>query len=86
MTDAPLMRVLTTEGVVDLDLSDPTDRSAAGSHWNAVTRFLGTGEIDDLVDFRGQTVGGFELETDPDIIEIREGDGDLDIERIYPGR
>jgi hypothetical protein len=79
------MRVLTTEGVMDLDLGDPDERSRAGSHWNAVTRCLGTGEPHSLVDFRGRMVAGFELETDPNVIEIREAEGDLEID-IYPGR
>jgi hypothetical protein len=86
MTDARPMRVLTTEGVMDLDLRDPDDRSIAGSHWNVVTHFLGSPDTADLGRFKGLTVAGFELETDPDVIEIREGEGDLDIETIYPGR
>ena len=82
----PLMRVLTTDGVRDIRIPDAGDRSLAGEHWNAVQRFLATGDSDQLARFRGLPVAGVELETDPDVIEDREVEGDLDIDHIYPGR
>lgn len=81
-----VMRVLTIQGVRDIDVADRDERSRAGTHWNTVNRYLGTGETDRLDDFAGQTVAGFELETDPDVIDERESDGELDIERIYTHR
>ena len=86
MTDNDLMRVLTTDGVRDLEVVDPRERSRAASHWNEVKRYLGTGDARRLDPFEGQTVAGFELETDPDVIDERESDGDLDIEKIYAHR
>jgi hypothetical protein len=85
MADA-LMRVLTSDGLRDLDIQDPQDRSVIGTHWNAVGRFLNTGEADQLAPFRALRVAGVELETDPDVIEDREAEGDLNIEHIYPNR
>jgi hypothetical protein len=101
MSEEDLIRVLTTEGVLDLEVVDQDERSLAASHWNAVKRYLGTGKTDRLDEFKGQTVAGFrpetdrepetdpdvfELATDPDVIDERESDGELDIERIYTTR
>jgi hypothetical protein len=80
------MRVLTSDGVRDLDIPDPEDRSLIGEHWNAIQQFLGTGKTDQLARFGGLTVAGVELESDPDTIEDREAEGDLDIDRIYSSR
>jgi hypothetical protein len=86
MPEEHLIRALTTEGLQDLEVADPDERSLAGSHWNEVKRYLGTGETGRLDEFEGRTVAGFELETDPDVIDEREADGELDIERIYAHR
>jgi len=81
-----LMRVLTSDGVRDLEVRDTQDRSLVGDHWNAIQHFLGTGKTDQLARFGGLTVAGVELESDPDVIEDREAEGDLDIDHVYPGR
>ena len=81
-----LMRVVTIDGVRDLAVTDPDERSVAGSHWNAVTHYLETGEFNQLTPFRGVKVAGNELETDPDVLDVREDEGSLDIDHIYPGR
>ena len=81
-----VIRVLTTDGVRDLEVVNPDERSQAGSHWNEVKRYLGSGKTRRLDRFEGQTVAGFELETDPDVIDERESDGELDIEKIYAHR
>ncbi|QEC48539.1 hypothetical protein FSW04_13835 [Baekduia soli] len=78
-----LVRVVTTEGVMDLELPDAEQRSVAGSHWNAVTAYL-RGDTNALAPYARQQVAGFELETDPDLIDIREAEGELDVETIYP--
>src|SRR5947207_2244221 len=80
-----LMRVVTTRGVLDLEVHDPGERSIAASHWNAVKGYLGDDETV-LLPFAKLTVAGYELETDLDVIDIRESEGDLDIEHIYPTR
>jgi hypothetical protein len=59
------------------------DRSTAGAHINAVTRFRDTGSAGQLAAFRGVSVGGHELETDPDEIEYLAGRGKLDFEDFY---
>lgn len=94
-----LMRVITTGGVVDLEIPDPVDRSEVGAHSRAIAIFLGDPrEFRRVDEFGGFHVRGFDpqtgkfgvygLETDPDVIEDRESEGDLDIDidHIYPNR
>lgn len=79
----PQMNVLTTMGVEVLFEVHRKDMSAVGKHWNAVQRFLATGETDQLRRFRGVKVGGRTLMTDPDEIEDWAAAGGLDFEDIY---
>jgi hypothetical protein len=77
------MRILTTQGVEDLDLRTPQARSAVGSHWNAVQSFLRTGSTDELERFEGIRIRGRRLLTDPDEIERLAPIGELDVDDIY---
>ena len=77
------MRILTTKGVEDVDLLTPRARSTVGRYWNAVQRFLYTGETDDLEAFRGIRIRGRRLLTDPDEIERLARIGELDVDDIY---
>jgi hypothetical protein len=77
------MRTVTTEGVeMVVPLSDH-EASLIGRHANAVKAFINTGDVDALVPFRGLTVGGRRLETDPDELESLARDSELDYEDIY---
>lgn len=77
------MRTVTTEGVeMVMPLSDH-EASINGSHGNAVKAFINTGDVDALEPFRGVTVGGRPLETDPDELESLARDGELSYEDIY---
>ena len=86
MAEHDAMRVFTTGGVRDIEVTDPDERSSEGIHWNLVQKYLGTGDWSDLEQYSGVTVRGFELETDPDVIDDVEAAGDLDIEHIYVQR
>jgi hypothetical protein len=77
------MRVLTNDGVEDFNVPNSDERSLVGSHWNAIQYFLSTGDEDRLFEFENQTVGGRNLETDPDRIEYWARYGELDFEDIY---
>ncbi len=91
-----MMRVVSTDGVVDVDVADEGERSLVGSHYAAVRGYLDTGRTDRLADFEGRIVVGvdpqtgevdpYELEVDPDALDDREAEGDLDIDHIYPNR
>lgn len=84
--EGELMCVFTTAGVRDLEVYDEAERADVGSHWNAVRRYLGTGDTSDISEFSGASVAGIRLETDPDVIDDVEAAGDLDIEHIYVQR
>jgi hypothetical protein len=76
------VNVVTTQGVLPLELSDD-ERSTAAQHVNAATAYRDTGDDSGLGAFRGITVGGHELETDPDQIEFLAAQGQLDFEDFY---
>jgi hypothetical protein len=77
------MRVLMSKGAEDIDLETSEARSIVGSHWNAVQRFLSTGETDDLDEYKRIRIRGRRLMTDPDEIERLAQIGDLDNEGPY---
>jgi len=77
------MRTVTTKGVdMVMPLSD-YEASLNASHANAIKAFINTGDVDALDSFRGVTVGGRLLETDPDELESLARDGELSYEDIY---
>ncbi len=75
--------VLTKEGLKPLVPHGSRVTSLVAKHWNAVQRFLATGEEDVLQRFRGKRVAGYELETDPDVIEREGHRGELEFEELY---
>jgi hypothetical protein len=77
------MSVLSTEGLRDIDTRGSRVRSVVSDHWNAIGRFLATGDIAVLRPFVGKRAGGVELATDPDLIEEYGRQGELDIDDIY---
>lgn len=78
----PAVTVLTTQGVLSLEVSED-ERSLAAQHVNAATHFRDTGDESRLAAFQGVTVGEHELETDPDQIEFLATQGQLDFEDFY---
>ena len=79
------MRVLTTDGVRVLDLPDEWDRSIVGQHWNTINQYLKTGQTLRLGIFDRMRIEGFDLETDPDLIDEWWSRGQLDFLEIYEG-
>ena len=77
------MAVLSTEGLVDVDVRGSAKRSLVARHWNAVRRFGGSGDVYELRRFAGQFVGGVELASDPDAVEEYLRRGEVDIDDIY---
>ena len=76
------MRVLTNTGEVTVSVGR-REAKIVGRYWNAVGRYLHHGDSSELEKFRGVTVGGFELESDLDVIDERAARGELDFEEIY---
>jgi hypothetical protein len=77
------MRVLTTEGEIEIDTRGSGVASLIGKHQNAVKRYLATGQTTALSTFVGMKVRGHELETRPDFIDERERRGELSFEESY---
>jgi hypothetical protein len=77
------MRILTSAGVEDLELHSDEAKSAVGTYWNAVRRYLWTGRTDELEPFSGTLIRKRPLLTDPDRIDQLARIGDLDFEDIY---
>ncbi len=79
------LQVLTTRGLKTLDLRGSRVASTVGEHWNAVHRFLETGDTSVLRPFRGKAVAGYRLETRPAVIERLGHRGELSFEDLYEG-
>lgn len=60
--DRHTIRVITTEGVVNVRMADlsASDRSLIGQHWNAVQRAMRTGETNDYINPDGQLIRGLD--------------------------
>lgn len=94
--DHPAIRVLTRDGVQTVTGLTTNDRAEVARHWNAVRRYLETGDETGLSPFDDQLVGaielphepnvvlgGYRLETDPSVIEWHAVRGDVRFESIY---
>lgn len=78
------MRVLSTDGVIEVDLADPDHRSNVGGHWGAVGYYTENGLTYRLEEYEGVEVGeGIRLETDPDAIDRWWFAGELDFLEVY---
>ena len=65
----PKYPILTDGRLVEVDVEDEQEQRMVRGYWGrGVQSFLTHGRTDRLGDFRGQRVGGFPLETDPDVI------------------
>lgn len=77
------MRILTDEGVIEtLVLSDEV-ASRIGSYWNAVRRYLYTGDTEQLAEFDDESINFHRLLNDPDRIDDWARLADLDLDGIY---
>jgi len=59
------------------------ERSTAARYWNAIHRYLGTGNSEPLDAFTGHVVAGHELLVDADLIDYYARRGELDFESFY---
>ena len=77
------MRILTADGVKDTLVLDDGTASLIGSYWNAVRRYLWTGDTRQLEEFEGKWVNFHRLLTDPDLIDDWDRVGELELDSIY---
>jgi hypothetical protein len=83
-----LLQIPTSEGTVEIGVRGSKDASLLGEYWNAVHRYLQTGETSQLSRFRCQTIidadgEEFQLITDPRILNRLGSAGVLSFESIY---
>jgi len=78
-----VMNVVTTQGTREVAVRGSRQRSKVAKHFAAIRRFLRSGDDDALRRFKGQRVGGFELETD--LARIEEGGrlNEFDFPELY---
>lgn len=74
--------VLTPNGQRDALLTE-VEASTAGSHWNHVKAYRRDGVERRLIQFRGVRVGGFELVSDPTVLQFLIDIGAADLDTPY---
>ena len=77
------MRILTKDGVIDTLVFDSGTASLIGNYWNAIRRYLWTGDMSELEKFEGESVNFHRLLTDPDLIDDWDRVGELELDSIY---
>jgi hypothetical protein len=82
---ADRMRILTPDGVVEVDVEQARTRSLIGEYWNAVQYRLDTGFDSQLKRFNGMKIRGYPLETNGRAIDRWAREGEIDFEDIYAG-
>jgi len=77
------VRVLTNGGLVHLRGLDDAEATEVGRHWNAVRRYLETGDDAALAEFEHAFIRGRELAASPRIVEWFAVRGEVAFESIY---
>jgi hypothetical protein len=77
------VRVIGSRGETFIDVRGSRRASLVADYWNAVRHYLLAGDEVPLRRFRGVSVGGEELETDPDVIEEISRRGEVSFEDLY---
>lgn len=87
--DDDLVRLVTVDGVLDIELAERDDRALAGAHFQAVLTYLADGSdknIKQLGTFRDIQIADRRLEIDPEVIDNLDDSGELDLGELYPNR
>jgi hypothetical protein len=79
------MRILTRNGVEFVEVQSEREASIVGSYWNAVRRYVHTGDDIGLAALDTLSVAERDLETDVDWIDYWAVRGELEFEDIYEG-
>jgi len=77
----------TETGSIGLDIRDSRSASRIAAYWNAVKRYLETGDASGLRRFRGKTVRvnkrGYPFITDPQVLDRLADAGELGFDDLY---
>lgn len=79
------MLVPTSRGTTPVTIHGSTEASQLGRYMSAVGKYLRTGDTDALDEFKGQSISGHRLITDPDTLSSLAQAGALQLEDIYAG-
>lgn len=81
------MRFLAPDGIIAVDVEGSDSASRVGRYWNAVHRYLKTGDTRQLKQFRGQRLQSqgqrFPFVTDTELLERLAHAGEVQFEDIY---
>jgi hypothetical protein len=77
------MRIVSGGQNVDVDVRGSRVASLVGEYWNGVHIYLDTGDDELLRAFAGKKVAGYELETDPDVLDELARRGMFEFDSIY---
>jgi hypothetical protein len=77
------MLIPTTVGNAPVTVRGSKQASQLGKYMSAVGRYLRTGDVEALAEFRNQSIGGHTLITDPDTLSILAQAGALTLDEIY---
>ncbi len=77
------IRVLTTGGMITLSGLGDAEATEVGRHWNAVRRYLETGEDTALAEFQRSFIRGRELAASAALVEWFAVRGEVSFESIY---
>jgi hypothetical protein len=82
------LRIISTEGIVARPVRGSRARTEVAQHANAVARYLRgeDPEGDGLARFEGRRVGGVELETDLDRLDLLQRLGEVEFFDLYADR
>jgi hypothetical protein len=77
------MIAITPDGQVLVEVRGSRVASLIGRHANAVQQFHATGDTRPLREFRGRSVQGRKLATDPNVLRRLARRGEIEFEDIY---
>jgi hypothetical protein len=77
------MLIPTALGTTPVIVSGSRKASLLGRYMSAVGQYLRTGNTQGLSAFKGKSIGGHDLITDPEILNVLAQAGSLQVEEIY---
>jgi hypothetical protein len=80
------MLIPTTLGNAPVTVRGSKQASQLGKYMTAVGKYLRTGDVEGLVQFQNQSIGGHALITDPNTLTVLAQAGALTLDEIYASR
>jgi len=77
------MLIPTDQGTTPVVVRGSRQATLLGRYMSAVGQYLRTGDTEKLAEFEGRSVGGYDLITDPETLNVLAESGSLQLEAIY---